>query len=99
MVNIQGTRNLIKASQLNDIRQFIYTSTASVVFDGSDLNNVNETHPYCTKYLDPYIETKIIAEREVLAANSDQLRCCALRPSGIFGPNDSQVYSNNFFCK
>ena len=36
-----------------------------------------------------YPETKAIAEREVLEANSDKLFTLSLRPHLIFGPGDS----------
>ena len=92
-VNVEGTRNLIEAAKKNNVKYFVYTSTASVVFDGKDITNIDETTPYVTKYLDPYIETKIMAEKIVIEANNgDDFLTVALRPSGIFGAHDAQVY-------
>ena len=38
-----------------------------------------------------YAETKAIAEKEVLEAQSESLKVCALRPHLIFGPRDSHL--------
>jgi len=92
MVNVQGTNNVIEAAKIAKVEQIVFTSTASVVFDGHDIINGDESLPYVTKYLDPYIETKIQAEKAVLNANSPKLRTCAIRPSGIFGPRDAQAW-------
>eukprot|EP00899_Mesostigma_viride_P019715 jgi/Mesvir1/27745/Mv07435-RA.1 len=89
-VNVQGTKNVIDAAVSKGVRQLIYTSSASVVFDGRrDILQGNETLPYPTKPLDAYTDTKARAEQAVLAANGRKgLLTCALRPSGIFGPGD-----------
>lgn len=88
-VNVRGTENVIEACQLEKVPRLVYTSSASVVFDGRDLNNVDESAPYAVKPLDYYTQTKIEAEKIVLAANGQQgLATVALRPSGIFGEWD-----------
>lgn len=57
-VNVDGTRNVIDACIASGVPKLVYTSSASVVFDGSDLNNVDESAPYAQKPLDYYTETK-----------------------------------------
>ncbi|GAW08316.1 C-3 sterol dehydrogenase [Lentinula edodes] len=85
-VNVDGTKALIAASTRLGINKFVYTSSSGVVFDGSDLENIDESHPYARKPLDVYMETKVQAEKIVLAANGkDGLSTVILRPSGIFG--------------
>eukprot|EP00877_Chromochloris_zofingiensis_P012102 jgi/Chrzof1/7145/Cz02g12220.t1 len=88
-VNVKGTQNVIEACKRNKIAKLVYTSSASVVFEGQDLVNVDETLPYATRPMDYYTATKIDGERLVLAANSSTLATCALRPSGIFGEGDT----------
>ncbi|KAJ3876335.1 hypothetical protein F5051DRAFT_411829 [Lentinula edodes] len=91
-VNVDGTKALIAASTRLGINKFVYTSSSGVVFDGSDLKNIDESHPYARKPLDVYMETKVQAEKIVLAANGkDGLSTVVLRPSGIFGPGDRQL--------
>ncbi|KAJ3848427.1 hypothetical protein EV368DRAFT_86622 [Lentinula lateritia] len=96
-VNVDGTKALIAASTRLGINKFVYTSSSGVVFDGSDLENVDESHPYARKPLDVYMETKVQAEKIVLAANGkDGLPTVILRPSGIFGKVSR--YSSITFC-
>mmetsp|Transcript_11696 Transcript_11696/g.31887 ORF Transcript_11696/g.31887 Transcript_11696/m.31887 type:complete len:354 (-) Transcript_11696:490-1551(-) len=88
-VNVDGTRNIIDACVTNSVPKLVYTSSASVVFDGSNLYNVDEQHPYAKKPMDYYTNTKILGEKLVLEANGKGgLMTCALRPSGIFGEHD-----------
>lgn len=87
--NVIGTRNVIKACQTHGIKYLIYTSTPSVVCNGKDLSNVNESIPYGKHWLCHYAHTKAIAEQEVLAANnSSSLLTTALRPHLIWGIGD-----------
>lgn len=58
-VNVLGTQNVIQACHKNLVPKLVYTSSASVVFDGSDLNNVDESAPYAKRTLDYYTETKV----------------------------------------
>lgn len=44
-------------SQLPSLQ--VYTSSSSVVFEGKDLNNVDESHPYAQKPMDFYVHTKV----------------------------------------
>ena len=37
----------------------MYTSSASVVFEGHDLNDVDESAPYASKPMDYYTQTKV----------------------------------------
>jgi len=88
-VNVDGTRNVIEQAIAHGVQRLVYTSSASVIFDGSDLSNGDEKIPYCKKPLDVYTETKAKGEELVLQAdNQGGLRTVALRPSGIFGPGD-----------
>ncbi|GFH14670.1 3beta_HSD domain-containing protein [Haematococcus lacustris] len=88
-VNVDGTANIIKACQEAQVPHLVYTSSASVVFEGKPLHMVNEDQPYATKPMDFYTCTKIRGEQLVLAANGQAgLSTVALRPSGIFGEGD-----------
>ena len=89
--NVLGTRNLLKACKQNSISRFIFTSSPSVIADGTDLEGVDESYTYPTSHLAHYPKTKARAEREVLEANSKALRTIALRPHLIFGPGDTNL--------
>ncbi len=55
------------------------------------LAGADESLPLTTHCPSPYPLTKAIAEREVLAANSPQLRTVALRPHLIWGVDDPHL--------
>ena len=93
-VNVKGNRNVIEACVEFGVKKLIYTSSIDVVIDGHDLYYVDETTPYVQKPFDPYAESKMIAEKEVIVANGrpngkEGLLTCVLRPTGIYGPKDS----------
>lgn len=90
-VNLQGTRNVIKACEENGIKRLIYTSSPSVVFAEHDLAGVNETVPYGKKFLCHYAASKAAAEKLVLAVNGGSLKTTALRPHLIWGPGDNHL--------
>jgi nucleoside-diphosphate-sugar epimerase len=89
--NVTGTRNVIAACKSNHISKLVYTSSPSVVFDGSDVEGGDESLPYPAKYEAHYPATKAIAEQMVLAANSPDLAVTALRPHLIWGPGDNHL--------
>ncbi|KAF9993755.1 hypothetical protein BGZ65_010685, partial [Modicella reniformis] len=89
-INIDGTQNVIDACLSEKVSRLIYTSSASVLSDGSPLENADETFPIPKTFIETYAETKAIAEQMILKANCQQLLTCSLRPSGIFGPGDTQ---------
>jgi len=91
-VNVEGTKNVIAACVESPlVKALVYTSSASVTFDGSDLYNASEKAMYADPAFDDYQETKKVAEEAVLKANGSDLATCVLRPSGIFGEGDQQM--------
>ncbi|KAK6544019.1 erg26, C-3 sterol dehydrogenase [Orbilia ellipsospora] len=91
-VNVEGTRNVIKACQEVGVKVIVYTSSAGVVYDGSPLINTDETEPFPIVPYDAYNDSKAIAEVLALEANGEKgMLTTALRPAGIFGPGDRQV--------
>jgi nucleoside-diphosphate-sugar epimerase len=89
--NVIGTENVTKACRANGITKLIYTSTPSVVFEGSDICGADETKPYSQKFYNYYSQTKTIAEQMVLKANDKNLCTVALRPHQIIGPDDPHL--------
>lgn len=89
--NVVGTENVIAACRAHGIGRLIFTSSASVVFDGTDMEGVDESVPYPPRYEAYYPQSKAIAERNVLAANSAEMATVALRPHLIWGPGDTQL--------
>ncbi|MEN8116105.1 MAG: NAD-dependent epimerase/dehydratase family protein [Bacteroidota bacterium] len=90
-VNVTGTENVINACKLNKVKKLIFTSSASVIFDGTDLEGVDETINYPEKPVSNYTATKAEAEQLVLQANSTTLNTISLRPHLVWGPGDTQL--------
>ncbi|MBI4676675.1 MAG: NAD-dependent epimerase/dehydratase family protein [Elusimicrobia bacterium] len=89
--NVVGTRNVLAACRTHGVRRLVFTSSPSVVFDGRDMEGVDESVPYPERYKAPYSETKAEAERAVLAANGPDLATVALRPHLVWGPGDNHL--------
>jgi 2-alkyl-3-oxoalkanoate reductase len=89
--NVVSTQNILSLCREHNVRRLIYTSSPSVIADGSDLRGVGEGYPYPKNYMAFYPQTKAMAERAVLAANSDALWTLALRPHLIWGPGDTNL--------
>jgi sterol-4alpha-carboxylate 3-dehydrogenase (decarboxylating) len=95
-VNVEGTGTLIEACKMAGVTRLVLTSSASVVYNGSDVKNGTEDMPYASPPMDYYTETKILQEQLVLRSNNKDrdmgqlLLTVAIRPHGIFGPRDTQ---------
>jgi nucleoside-diphosphate-sugar epimerase len=89
--NVIGTQNVLAACRAHGIPRLVYTSSPSVVFDGRDMEGVNESVPYPRHYEAHYPKTKAIAERLVLAANAPGFATVSLRPHLIWGPGDNHL--------
>lgn len=89
--NVTGTRNVIDACRKHGVGRLVYTSSPSVVFDGRDMEGVDESVPYPAHYEAHYPRTKALAEQMVRAANDAQLATVCLRPHLIWGPGDNHL--------
>ena len=86
--NVTGTQNVIAGCKKHHISRLIYTSSPSVVFNGTDMEGVNESVPYPATYHAYYPQTKAIAEQVVIKATGQGLMTIILRPHLIWGPGD-----------
>ena len=89
--NVLGTRAILDGCRVHGVRRLVYTSTPSVVYNGRDLANADESLPLTTDCPSAYPLTKALAEREVLAANSPTFATMALRPHLIWGVGDPHL--------
>lgn len=90
-VNLGGTENVLKAAQRQGVPRLIYISSGSVVYEGDHIENGDESLPYASVSQAPYADSKIEAEKLVLAQNGvDGVATCALRPHVVFGPGDNR---------
>jgi nucleoside-diphosphate-sugar epimerase len=93
-VNVLGTENVISACISRHVPRLVYTSSPSVIFDGTDQCGIDENYPYPSRYESPYPHTKALGEQRVIDANCDNLLTTSLRPHLIFGPRDNHLLPN-----
>ncbi len=89
--NVSGTENVIAACFSHQVSRLIYTSSPSVIFNGKDMEGVNESVPYPAAYHAHYPKTKALAEQRVLIAAKQGLNAVILRPHLIWGPGDNHL--------
>jgi len=92
-INVLGTENVVAACKKNKVKSLVYTSTPSVVFNGEDIVNGDETLPYAENFLCHYARSKVMAEKIVLNSNNDDenFLTCAIRPHLVWGPGDPHL--------
>ena len=88
-VNIEGTFNVLEACVKNNIKRFVYSSSASVYGDASEVP-MTETHPFNNKNF--YGATKIAGEA-MCQAYYDRygLSYVGLRYMNVYGPHQDQT--------
>lgn len=95
-VNVGGTRCLLEAARRHGVWAFVYTSTNNVCFDRAIIDG-DERSAYASHFVDLYTESKVAAEKLVLAADGEGgVRTCALRPGGLWGPGPGSLMIDEF---
>ena len=90
--NVEGTEVALRAAQQAAVARFIHVGTEAIYADGQrSLLNLSESTPTPEKPLPRYPQTKLVAEKRVLAANRDGFACISVRPRLIWGNDDSSV--------
>jgi dihydroflavonol-4-reductase len=88
-VNIEGTRNVIRACRQCGVRRLIHFSTIEAIADLDSLKSTDETNPLAGMAdTTLYGWTKAESERLVLQAARDGLDAVILSPTAILGPHD-----------
>ena len=90
-INVGGTENVIRVCRELAIPILVHTSSPSIVHTGGDIGGADESLPIADRFSAPYPESKALAEKRVIAANSDGLSTTALRPHLIWGPGDPHI--------
>ncbi|MBW1984137.1 MAG: NAD-dependent epimerase/dehydratase family protein [Deltaproteobacteria bacterium] len=89
--NFKGTKNIIESCKRHGVSRLVHTSSPSVIFDGMDMEGIDESAPYPVTYHASYPKTKALAEKEVLKSINDELKAIILRPHLIWGPEDNHL--------
>lgn len=86
--NVTATQRLLAAAREAGCRTFVFASTPSVYTMPRDQLGLTEESPLPPRLVNDYAETKLEAERAVLAAAAPDFHTVALRPRAIIGPFD-----------
>lgn len=95
-VNHGGSLNILEACRQHNIGRLLYISSASAVYEGEDIENGDESLPYSRISQAPYADSKIQAEKDMLAFNGQATEghqgtaTCAIRPHVVFGAGDNR---------
>ena len=92
-VNVNGTKNVLKACKQNNIKKLIVASSAAVYGENtsqSKLKEISKTNP-----ISPYGESKLLMENEInkFQIKNSNLKCIILRFFNIFGKGQSSEYA------
>lgn len=92
-INLQGTKNAIKAAIDNNVKLFIHiSSTAALGYNQKNARPIDEEYKFnfsiARKKKKYYMITKHLADREVEKAISDGLNAIILHPALMYGPGD-----------
>lgn len=94
-VNIEGTKNVITAVRLNQVKRMVYVGTANSFGFGSKENPGIEGNPYKSgKYGLDYMDSKYKAQQLILKeVKEHSLPAVIVNPTFMFGPYDSNPSS------
>lgn len=90
-VNIEGTRNVIRAARNGGATRVVHVSTPSVAHSGSALVGVGSAPADPSTTRGHYATSKAKAELLALDAASADLAVVAIRPHLVWGPGDTQL--------
>ena len=90
-LNIEGTRNVIKACRQTGIRRLVHFSTIHALSQHPLDLALDESRPFINfDKCPPYDRSKAEAEKLVREAANQGLDAIIINPTGILGPNDYQ---------
>lgn len=91
-INVEGTKNVLKACQTNHIKRLVYTSSVHAIRElpkGQRMFEVDIFDPQLVK--GHYAKSKAIATELILNQTDPNLEVVICHPSGVIGPNDYQL--------
>lgn len=88
-INVDATRNLLKAARAAGTGSFVFVSSPSIYAAMKDQIGLTEVSPLPERSLNAYAATKREAEAIVLAADAPGFRTSSIRPRALIGPDDT----------
>jgi dihydroflavonol-4-reductase len=91
-INLQGTRNVLKACRKVKVKKLIFTSTIHALEEPPEGTVISENMPYDTGTIrGEYDRSKANASIEVIEEAKKGLHTVVLCPTGIIGPYDWKI--------
>lgn len=87
--NVRGTRTVLEAALAAGVRRVVHLSSLAVHGEHIDHRGADESTPFANPPPNPYVATKIEAERVVEQFRGRGLDVVILRPGWVWGPGDS----------
>ena len=87
--NVIGTKNVLYACEKNNIKRLIFVSSPSIYSGKCHKLNISENDFDENNKLNYYIESKIMAEKEIHKAKN--VPFVIIRPRGLFGIGDTSI--------
>ncbi len=83
-VNVDGSRNVVRAARVAGVRRLVYTSSAATIGEPRGTVGTEDT-PHRGYHLSHYERSKYLAE-QVVFAEADDLEVVVVNPSSVQGP-------------
>jgi dihydroflavonol-4-reductase len=92
-VNVEGTKNIVKAAIKHSVKRLIYTGTTSTIGAKDDPDTIADESFVLDGFRaeSPYARTKTQAEKIVSEANRKGVETIILNPAEVIGPYDHNV--------
>lgn len=95
-VNVDGTRNMLRAAEKLPIKRFVYCSSLAALLPPKGGKAVDELNQFDLKPKQfPYAHSKHLAEEEVVRAFEKGLPSLIVNPSVVMGPGDLNEISGS----
>jgi dihydroflavonol-4-reductase len=97
-VNVQGTRNVVAASQRQGVRRLVHFSSVHALWGHPSDRPIDEQHELADRPdALPYDRSKALAEKAVLAGVESGLDAVIVNPGAVIGPNDFRPSAQGAF--
>ncbi len=97
-VNYDGTKKVVEACKVCGVKTLVFVSSVDCVPVSDDMPVITEPTSFNPDNIDgAYGKSKAAATQFVLDSDCDELKCVAVLPSCVIGPND--IHGNSSPCE